>query len=150
MKVYFPLLLLFPSVSLASAGAFGSPQRPGDKPVLIRDEVDKRDERKEPVHDPKQARKSAGIGDFYYRRDNLRAAAQRYREAIDFDVHWAESYDKLIRVLRRQGELEEADAVCRRFLAENPESKEAAKFESLCVELARESAAQPSATSREP
>lgn len=146
MKLYFPCFLIL-TAFVSSPDGLAQTQQQGGKPVLIRDEVDKREEkRKEPIHDPEQARKSVGIGDFYFRRDNLRAAAQRYREAVDFDVHWPEAYEKLMRVLRRQGELEEAGEVCRRFIAENPESKEKARFEALCAELVREEAVQSAST----
>jgi tetratricopeptide (TPR) repeat protein len=132
MRVYF--LVLF-SFALLTSGSLAQQPESGKKPVLIRDEVNKK-RAEEPaekilVHDPAQARKSVSIGDFYYKRDNFDAAASRYREAIDFDRQWPVSYEKLIKVLREQGKLSDALDVCELFVQENPDAKQVGKFQDL-------------------
>ena len=132
MRVYFLVLI---GLVLLTQGVVAQQTESGKKPVLIRDEVNKKGA-KEPtkkvlVHDPAQARKSVSIGDFYFKRDNLDAAAGRYREAIDFNRQWAVPYEKLIKVLREQGKLSDALVVCDLFAHENPDAKQVSKFQDL-------------------
>jgi tetratricopeptide (TPR) repeat protein len=136
MRVYIlvPVLLLVSQVT----GLNQSSERPGGKPVLIRDEVQKRlekDEQKVYPHDPEQARKNLEIGSFYQKRGNLKAAEERYREAINFNLPWAEPYERLIAMLAKAGRREDAVAVCDLFLSNNPTSPRREDFEKRKAEL---------------
>ncbi len=135
MRVYLFVLSVFFSSTLLTAGLVAQQAESGKKPVLIRDEVNKKDAgetaKKVLVHDPEKARKSVSIGDFYLKRDNFDAAASRYREAIDFNRKWPVPYEKLVKVLREQGKLSDALEVCTLFLHENPDAKQASKFQNL-------------------
>lgn len=132
MRVYFLVLL---TITLLTPGLIAQQGESGKKPVLIRDEVNKKDAeepaKKVLVHDPAQARKSVSIGDFYYKRDNFDAAASRYREAIDFNRQWPVPYEKLVKVLREQKKLSDALEVCDLFVKENPDAKQVGKFQGL-------------------
>lgn len=137
MRVYF--FVLFYLSLLFSGGLLAQQAETQKKPVLIRDEVNKKEAdqptEKVLVHDPAQARKSVSIGDFYMKRDNFDAAASRYREAIDFNRQWAVPYEKLIKVLREQGKVSDAREICDLFVKENPDAKQVAKFKGLKQKL---------------
>lgn len=106
------------------------------KPVLIRDDQTQREaEEKVYEHDPEKAKENVKIGDFYFRRDNLKAAADRYREAILYNRGWSEPYEKLIRVLEKDAEFAEAVTVCEEFLEHNPDSSQASQFQSAIKRL---------------
>ncbi len=132
MRVYFLVIL---ALFFFTSGLIAQQTESGRKPVLIRDEVNKKDAdepaEKVLVHDPAEARKSVSIGDFYYKRDNFDAAASRYREAIDFNRQWPVPYEKLVKVLREQGKLSDALEICKLFVQENPDAAQVKKFNSL-------------------
>lgn len=136
MRVYFLVIL---ALLFLTSGLIAQQTESGRKPVLIRDEVNKKDAdepaEKVLVHDPAEARKSVSIGDFYYKRDNFDAAASRYREAIDFNRQWPVPYEKLVKVLREQGKLSDALEICKLFVQENPDAKQVKKFNSLSHKL---------------
>jgi len=135
MNVYLLLFLIFLPV-----GGFASPQE-GEvrerKPVLVRDEVNKPDEEKVPVHDPEQARKHVEVGDFYMKRDNYAAAEERYRLAVEYNKSWPNSYRRLIEVLEKLEQYGKAIEVCDLFLKDNPASEKRSDFEKLRRELER-------------
>ena len=139
MRVYFLVLCGF---VLLSSVVVGQQTETGKKPVLIRDEVNKKDAEKPKekvlVHDPAEAKKSVSIGDFYYKKDNFDAAASRYREAIDYNRQWSVPYEKLVKVLREQGKLKDAVEICELFLKENPDAKQVGKFEDLKSRLGKD------------
>jgi len=122
-QLFTPFLLLVLAVPLQSTSGQG-PQR---KPVLIRDE---RVEAKPEVfeHNPARAREFVKVGDFYNRRKNLKAAEARYRDAIRYDTTWHESYNKLITLLEKEGQIDAAIGVCYSFIDANPESKKLKSF----------------------
>ncbi len=129
-----PLLLLILGVSL-----FGQEGRSGRKPVLIRPDptAEKVDEVEEgpPERDPQKAKEHVEIGDFYYKRHNYTAAAERYREAIQFNPKWAKAYEKLVRVLEKQNDFVEAVKVCEQFVQSSDSSKEVKRFQEWSVKL---------------
>ncbi len=144
MRVYILVPILLLSSQLTALNQ--SSQKPGGKPVLIRDEVQKRlskDEEKVYPHDPEQARKNLEIGIFYQKRGNLKAAEERFREAINFNLAWAEAYQRLIELLSKAGRVDEAIAVCEMFLSNNPTSTQRQEFEKRKSELAARLAAAP-------
>jgi len=129
-----PLLLLIPGSAL-----FGQESRSRKKPVLIRVDptADKVEEVEEepPEPDPQKAKEHVEIGDFYYKRKNYTAAAERYREAIQFNPKWAKAYEKLVGVLEKQNAFEEAVKVCEQFVQSSDSSKEVKRFQEWSVKL---------------
>ena len=129
-----PLLLLILGFSL-----FGQEGRSRKKPVLIRVDptVEKVDELEEgpPERDPQKAKEHVEIGDFYYKRHNYTAAAERYREAIQFNPKWAKAYEKLVGVLEKQNAFLEAVKVCEQFVQSSDSSKEVKRFQEWSVKL---------------
>ena len=134
--IYFhAFLLLFLACPL-----LGQEQQSKRKPVLIR--VDPGDEEVEetlPDPDPLKAREHVEVGDFYYRRDNFKAAAERYREAVTYNPKWAEAYEKLIRALEKQKAFVEAIEVCEQFVESNHASAEVERFQEWGKKLKEES-----------
>jgi len=117
----------------------GQEQQSKRKPVLIR--VDRGDEEVQeilPEPDPLRAREHVEIGDFYYRRDNFKAAAERYREAVTYNPKWAEAYEKLIRALEKQKAFLEAIEVCEQFVESNDSSTEVERFQEWGKKLKEE------------
>ncbi len=107
--------------------------------MLIR--VDRGDEEVQeilPEPDPLRAREHVEIGDFYYRRDNFKAAAERYREAVTYNPKWAEAYEKLIRALEKQKAFLEAIEVCEQFVESNDSSTEVERFQEWGKKLKEE------------
>jgi len=129
-----PLLLL-----ILGSPLFGQESRSRKKPVLIR--ADPTAEKLEKIEegpaepDPQKAKEHVEIGDFYYKRQNYAAAAERYREAIQFNPKWAKSYEKLIGVLERQNGFVEAVKVCEQFVQSSDSSKEVKRFQEWSVKL---------------
>jgi len=122
----------------ASVSAQQQEPRKGRKPVLVRDDPNetKPDEQEMIVQpNPKLSTESITVGDFYFRRDNYKAAAERYREAVKYNPKSAEAYEKLVRSLEKQKALEEAIAVCEQFVAANPAAKEISKFQERASEM---------------
>lgn len=114
----------------------GQQNRPKRKPVLIRaDRTQEAEEQTPPVPDPAQAKKHVEIGDFYYKRDNFKAATERYRDAIKLNPGWAEPYERLIRALEKQEAYSEAIGVCEQFTRSNPSSEETKDFRKRAQEL---------------
>lgn len=136
MRVYILPTVL--TILLGQAVVAQPAERPGGKPVLIRDEVDKRvEEEKIPIHDPAQARKSLEIAVFYQKRGNLKAAEERYREAVDYNKPWIEPYNRLIDMLEKAGRLEDAVAVCELYIENNLGSSKAEDFVKRKEQLVR-------------
>ena len=129
-----PLLLL-----ILGSPLFGQESRSRKKPVLIR--ADPTAEKLEKIEedpaepDPQKAKEHVEIGDFYYKRQNYAAAAERYREAIQFNPKWAKPYEKLIGVLERQNAFVEAVKVCEQFVQSSDSSKEVKRFQEWSVRL---------------
>jgi len=129
-----PLLLLIPGSALV-----GQENRSGKKPVLIRADptAEKVEEVEEgpPEPDPQKAKEHVEIGDFYYKRKNYTAAAERYREAIQFNPKWAKAYEKLVGVLEKQNAFVEAVKVCEQFVQSSDSSKEVKRFQEWSIKL---------------
>lgn len=106
------------------------------KPVLIRADRTQGGEKQTPqIPDPAQAKEHLEIGNYYYKRDNFKAATSRYRNAIKLDPGWPDPYTQLIRALEKQKEYSEAIRVCDQFTRSNPSSKETKKFQKRAQEL---------------
>ena len=91
-----------------------------------------------PEPDPLRAKEHAEVGDFYYRRDNFKAAAERYRQAVTYNPKWAEAYEKLIRALEKQKAFLEAIEVCEQFVESNHSSAEVERFQEWGKKLKEE------------
>jgi tetratricopeptide (TPR) repeat protein len=131
MNVYVNVLLAF---LMLSSSAFGQEPPRTRKPVLVRDEVNKKDEIPEEkirVHDPEQAKKSLKIGDYYAKRGNTEAADARYREAVDYNAQWSVPYEKLVRLYEKQERFNDGLDVCDLFLTGNPGSADTDRFQKL-------------------
>ncbi len=111
-------------------------QNTGKKPVLIR--ADETDEDQKPsviLPDAEKAREHLEIGDFYFKRDNYKAADDRYQDAIRYLPSWAEPYQKLTRSMERQGAFEAAAKACEQFIQANPDADEVERFRKQADEL---------------
>ena len=82
-----------------------------------------------PEPDPDKARKAVEIGNFYYKRENYKAAEVRYREAILYGPEWPEGYEKLVKTLESMARYDQAIQACRDFLDAVPDSRKASEFE---------------------
>ena len=120
----YPLLLLTLTLPLQD-------RRLGRKPVLIRadDASSQEQEQVPPEPDRDKARKAVEIGNFYYKRQNYKAAEIRYREAVLYGPEWPEGYEKLVKALETMAQYGPAIQVCRDFIEAVPDSKKAAEFE---------------------
>jgi len=74
---------------------------------------------------PPPAWKSVEIGNFYLKRNRLRGALSRYKEAVTADPHYAPAYLGLGRVYEKLGLRQKALEAYRRYLDELPSTKDA-------------------------
>ncbi|MBI4447089.1 MAG: hypothetical protein HY645_14440 [Acidobacteria bacterium] len=105
---------------------------PRRKPVLIIDDPPKEEtptSEENKAFDPLQADEHISVGDFYFKRENYKAAADRYREAIRLNPKMVPAYEKLVRTLEKQKHFSEAARICGDFVKANPDSKEAVRFQ---------------------
>ncbi|MEE8348327.1 MAG: hypothetical protein V3R94_02075 [Acidobacteriota bacterium] len=131
--------LLIPWIVLSGLG-LGQERDSKRKPVLIR--ADRTEEQLGEtliVPDPEKAKEHVEVGDFYLRRDNFEAAANRYREAILYGPRWPNGYEKLIQLLEKQHAFSEAIEVCKEFLLKNGQSDSVERFEKWAEKLKAES-----------
>jgi len=129
----------------AQSARKSKPEQRKRKPVLIRADREEQALKEQlPVEpDPDQARKSITIGDFYFKRENYKAAQLRYEEAIRYHAKGTKAYRKLVRVLEKQLSFLEAAIVCEDFVDANPESNDVSQFQDLAKKL-RHKAKPPS------
>lgn len=107
--------------------------------MLIRDDrTERKPEEEVFIHDPQKATENVEIGDFYFKRENYKAAADRYRDAVKYNLQWAESYKKLIATLEQQEKFAEALQIAEQFLDMNPLSEEAQEFQKKREELLKQ------------
>jgi tetratricopeptide (TPR) repeat protein len=133
--IYFHAFLLL----LLACPLLGQEQQSKRKPVLIRvDPTDEQVQETPPEPDPLKAKEHVEVGDFYYRRDNFKAAAERYRQAVTYNPKWAEAYEKLIRALEKQKAFLEAIEVCEQFVESNHSSAEVERFQEWGKKLKEE------------
>ena len=131
--------LLIPLVILTGL-AWGQERDTRRKPVLIRaDRTEEQVQEMPIVPDPEKAKEHVEVGDFYYRRDNYEAAANRYREAILYGPKWSEGYEKLIQVLEKQSAFVEAVEVCEEFILKNGSSDKVERFQKMAKKLKEKS-----------
>ena len=131
-KFLFFLSLIFGSAVWAQQPNSAPPEEdipPAKAPVLIRDEADKAPE---PVErDPAKAQAEVEIGDFYFKRDNFRAAIGRYQEALQYRPDYPLAYEKLIRALERTKDLIRTRKLMQEYVEKFPSEKMAAEYTRL-------------------
>ncbi|MBI3940168.1 MAG: tetratricopeptide repeat protein [Acidobacteria bacterium] len=102
---------------------------PAKAPVLIRDEIDKPPA---PVErNPARAEEEVKVGDFYFKRDNFRAAIARYQEALQYRPDYPVAYEKLIRALERNKDSAKARQWMHEYLGKFPNGNKAAEYARL-------------------
>lgn len=80
---------------------------------------------KEYSFNPLQAAKELKVGNFYFKKGNYKAAAGRFREAAKWNENFAEAYRRLGEALERWKGLDAAREAYAKYLALEPESKDA-------------------------
>jgi len=104
-------------------------------------------------YNPHKAQKAIEVGDFYFRRDNYRAALNRYQEALQWKPDDAEATFKSALSFEKLGRLQEARAryeAYLKLLPDGPHAKEARKAISKLPAPVPEAARQPQAASSAP
>jgi tetratricopeptide (TPR) repeat protein len=128
---------------LAIAAAVQAQQQPG-RPGLIRDTETaegkvEADPDKPKEYNPLEAERNFRVGDFYFKRKNYTAAAQRYLEAIEYQPNLVKAYQALSQAYERKGDTEKARRVCLDFIQRNPDSPKKPEFESRLAKLGKSS-----------
>ena len=98
-------------VALAQDPPAGRP-----KPRLIRDDQTQLQPEEEViVPNAAQAKEHIRVGDFYFKRKNYKAAADRYEDATKYGPTWSQGYEKLASALEQMEEYQKAIDVCLQF-----------------------------------
>jgi tetratricopeptide (TPR) repeat protein len=104
-------------------------------------------------YDPHKAQKAIEIGDFYFRRDNYKAALGRYQEALQWKPNDAVATFKLAECFAKLGRVQEARAnyeAYLKLLPDGPHAKEARKALSKLPPAVADSAQKPQAANSAP
>jgi Flp pilus assembly protein TadD len=99
-------------------------------------------------YNPHQAQKAIEVGDFYFKRDNYRAALNRYQEALQWKPGDAEATFKSAESLEKLGRLQEARSryeAYLKLLPDGPHAKEVRKVLAKLPASLPEAARQPPA-----
>lgn len=91
--------------------------------------------------DPHKAQKMIEVGDFYYKRDNYRAAASRYQEALFYKPKDAEATFKLAQALEKLKHFDDARDNYAAYLKIIPKGKEADEARRALERMPKESGA---------
>jgi tetratricopeptide (TPR) repeat protein len=132
------ILALFP------ASAPTAPQGRPQRPALIRD-TDAAEGKEEPTvekekpYDPLMAEKTLKIGDFYLKRKNYAAAAERYIEALQYQPDMVDAFDALGKAYEKMGDWAKATAVYKDFISKNPDSPKIPDFRAKLARLEKKS-----------
>jgi Flp pilus assembly protein TadD len=92
--------------------------------------------------DPHKAAKNVEIGDFYFKRQNYRAAEDRYREALRYKNNDALATIKLAVCLEKLGVLDDARAEYESYLKILPHGPEAPQAQKAIARLKTETEAK--------
>jgi len=80
---------------------------------------------KEYAFNPLQASKEIKIGDYYFKKKNFRAAANRFREATRWNPGLAEAYLRLAESEEKLNDQAAAKEAYTKYLELNPDAKDA-------------------------
>ncbi len=93
--------------------------------------------------DPHKAMKDIEVGDYYYNRENYRAAASRYEEALRYKPKDADATFKLARACEKLKRFDDARDYYISYLKIIPEGKTAEEARKALEHLPKESSAEP-------
>jgi predicted TPR repeat methyltransferase len=93
--------------------------------------------------DPHKAEKDVEVGDFYYKRQNYRAAASRYKEAIDLKPAYPVATFKLADALEKSKQFDDAAVFYREYVREFPTGEQAAAAREALARIAPNLKADP-------
>ena len=106
---------------------FGQSQKPQSPPPEEPPEEDTINAPKEYAFNPLQAAKEMKVGAFYLRKGSYRAAARRFEEALKWNPSLSEAYLRLGETYLKAKDRKSARAAYQKYLAMEPDSKEAAE-----------------------
>ena len=90
---------------------------------------------KQCVLNPLEAKKNVDTGDFYFKKSNYHAAANRYKEATCWDGSLAEAFLKLGEVQEKMHNRGEARDAYQKYLTLAPDAKNAAEIKKRLAKL---------------
>ncbi len=91
-------------------------------------------------YDPMKAMKDVEVGDFYYKQDNYKAAISRYREALQYQPHYAEATFHLAEALAKTHDIAGATENYEAYLKLLPDGPHAKKAQKALEKLKKEEA----------
>jgi tetratricopeptide (TPR) repeat protein len=91
-------------------------------------------------YDPMKAMKDVEVGDFYYKKDNYKAAISRYREALQCQPHYAEATFHLAEAMGKSGDTSGATENYKAYLKMLPNGPDAKKAKKALERLSRNEA----------
>ena len=93
--------------------------------------------------DPHKAEKDVEVGDFYYKRQNYRAAASRYKEAVDLKPAYPIATFKLADALEKSKQFDDAAVYYREYIRDFPAGEQAAAARDALARIAPNVKADP-------
>ncbi len=111
---------------ILSISALAWPQQPPQQPPLPPEEDETLKAPRDYVFNPLQAKNELRIGNYYYRKGSMRAAALRFEEATRWDPTNAESFLRLGEARERMGDKKAARAAYGKYVELAPTAKDAA------------------------
>jgi tetratricopeptide (TPR) repeat protein len=128
------LALLALSGALGSRGALADDlkkERPKDT-TITKEEVPKEEDEnlgtKEYSFNPIQAEKEVKVGEYYFKKGNYRAAAQRFREATKWNQGYGEAWLRLGETAEKQKDSKTAKEAYAKYLELAPDAKDASEI----------------------
>lgn len=88
--------------------------------------------------DPHKAMKDIEVGDYYFHRENYRAAASRYEEALQFKPKDADATFKLAQALEKLKMWDDARDTYNEFLKIRPDGKQAEEARKAIEKMPKE------------
>ena len=111
---------------ILSISALAWPQQPAPQPPLPPEEDETLKAPRDYVFNPLQAKNELRIGNYYYKKGSMRAAALRFEEATRWDPTSAESFLRLGEARERMGDKKAAQAAYAKYVELAPTAKDAA------------------------
>ncbi len=101
--------------------------------------------RRQRPYNPHRADKDVEVGDFYFKRENYRAAESRYAEALEWMPNDAIAFFKLAQAQEKLGKMDQARGNYQQYLKILPKGEQSEEARKALARL--EAAAKPPATS---